>query len=251
MTASGHVEQVAGGADGSIALVLEGGRIERRDRSGRSATACGSRRTRSRRRSSSRRTPARPRPSGRERLDRRPRLLPRPRPGDDGLDGQLHESPGVGELRVRPVPRAADVRRTRRGLVAGRRVARGRRAGRDRVPPGRRRLPRHPLAGPGERARLAGVSAAPRARPGGRLPDGRGVAVRRASSTGNPEAPPRNRALLHSRGQTPARKARGTVTEGARSRPQAGGPDGSRPYDLASFQSSPTPMSTASGGSSG
>lgn len=34
-TASGHIEQVATGADGSFALVLEGGRVERRDARGR------------------------------------------------------------------------------------------------------------------------------------------------------------------------------------------------------------------------
>ena len=35
MTASGHIEQVAAGIDGSVALVLEGGRIERRGPRGR------------------------------------------------------------------------------------------------------------------------------------------------------------------------------------------------------------------------
>ena len=34
-TASGHIEQVASGVDGSLALALEGGRIERRDAGGR------------------------------------------------------------------------------------------------------------------------------------------------------------------------------------------------------------------------
>lgn len=38
MTAAAHIEQVAGGIEGSVALVLEGGRIERRDAQGRRRT---------------------------------------------------------------------------------------------------------------------------------------------------------------------------------------------------------------------